>query len=412
MTDAEPSPLICGDPQASVAVAPRLVGLVADDLTGATDSAVQFAEAGWAAHLLRGPDVDAERADGAGLADAGPSLLAVVTGVRPATDDVAADRTAAAVRGLVARGCERLYVKIDSTMRGSVAGQLRGALTAWADTHPGATAVLCPAFPDQARMVVGGEVLVGGVPLARTAAAADAVTPVVDSRLDRLVPGAVAATATGLDRGPGRRHDGRVTFVDAATNADLDAIAACVDRLGPACVAAGSAGLAAAMARRWSRGCRPADGAASPSTRILVGISSRHPVAVSAVQRLHDATPGVATPVHVVTTPAVRVPGEHTAAVVAADFGDRVAAQLAQSPYDVVVLVGGDGAAAVLDRIGATAVTVHSALAPGVPIGAIVGGAADGVRIVTTSGGFGDAESLVRIIDRLQAGAHRRKESS
>ena len=26
MTDAEPSPLICGDPQASVAVAPRLVG--------------------------------------------------------------------------------------------------------------------------------------------------------------------------------------------------------------------------------------------------------------------------------------------------------------------------------------------------------------------------------------------------
>jgi uncharacterized protein YgbK (DUF1537 family) len=412
MTDAETSPLICGDPQASVAVAPRLVGLVADDLTGATDSAVQFAEAGWAAHLLRGPDVDAGRADGAGLADAGPSLLAVVTGVRPATDDVAADRTAAAVRELVARGCERLYVKIDSTMRGSVAGQLRGALAAWADTHPGASAVLCPAFPDQARTVVGGEVLVGGVPLARTAAAADAVTPVVDSRLDRLVPGAVAGTAAGLDRDPGPQDGRRVTFVDASTNADLDAIAACVNRLGPACVAAGSAGLAAAMARRWSRGCRPAKGATSPSTRILVGVSSRHPVAVSAVRRLREATAGVATPVHVVTTPAARVPNEHTAAVVAADFGDRVAAQLAQSPYDVVVLVGGDGAAAVLDRIGATAVTVHSALAPGVPIGAIVGGAADGVRIVTTSGGFGDAESLVRIIDRLQAGAHRRKESS
>lgn len=392
-------------------VIPRLVGLVADDLTGATDSAVQFAEAGWVAHLLRGPDFDAERADGPGLADAGPSLLAVVTGVRPATDDVAADRTAEAVRELVARGCERLYVKIDSTMRGSVAGQLRGALTAWADTHPGATAVLCPAFPDQARTVVGGEVLVGGVPLCRTAAAVDAVTPVVDSRLDRLVPGAVAGTAAGFDRDP-RPHDGRVTFVDSATNADLDAIAGCVDRLGPACVAAGSAGLAAAMARRWSRGCRPAEGATSPSTRILVGVSSQHPVAVSAVRRLHDATAGIATPVHVVTTPDVRVPGEHTAAVVAADFGDRVAAQLVQSSYDVVVLVGGDGAAAVLDRIGATAVTVHSALAPGVPIGAIVGGAADGVRIVTTSGGFGDADSLVRIIDRLQAGAHRRKEFS
>ena len=194
MTDAEPSPLICGDPQASVAVAPRLVGLVADDLTGATDSAVQFAEAGWAAHLLRGPgSTPSDRRSRARRRRA--ALLAVVTGVRAATDDVAADRTAAAVRELVARGCERLYVKIDSTMRGSVAGQLRGALAAWADTHPGAAAVLCPAFPDQARTVVGGEVLVGGVPLARTAAAVDAVTPVVDSRLDRLVPGAVPATA-------------------------------------------------------------------------------------------------------------------------------------------------------------------------------------------------------------------------
>jgi uncharacterized protein YgbK (DUF1537 family) len=31
----------------------RIVGLVADDLTGATDSAVQFAEAGWTASVER-----------------------------------------------------------------------------------------------------------------------------------------------------------------------------------------------------------------------------------------------------------------------------------------------------------------------------------------------------------------------
>ena len=103
----------------------------------------------------------------------------MVTGVRAAADDVAAERTAAAVRELLARGCDRLYVKIDSTMRGSVAGQLRGALAAWAEKHTGAGAVLCPAFPDQGRTVVGGQVLVDGVPVARTAAAADPVTPIV-----------------------------------------------------------------------------------------------------------------------------------------------------------------------------------------------------------------------------------------
>jgi uncharacterized protein YgbK (DUF1537 family) len=177
-------------------------------------------------------------------------------------------------------------------------------------------------------------------------------------------------------------------------------------------VAAGSAGLAGALARQWSAGRRPARVRVEPSARILVGVSSLHPVARSAVRRLRDATAGGADrpAVHVVTTPTACAPAGGTAAAVASDFGDRVVAQLARSPYDVLVLVGGDGAAATLDRLGATAVTVHSALAPGVPIGAIVGGPAHGVRLVTTSGGFGDAESLVRIVDRLQAGSHHRKE--
>jgi uncharacterized protein YgbK (DUF1537 family) len=114
------------------------------------------------------------------------------------------------------------------------------------------------------------------------------------------------------------------------------------------------------------------------------------------------------TAVDVITTPTARA----DAATIAADFGERVAEQLARAPYDALVLVGGDGAAATLDRVGATAVTVQSALAPGVPLGTIVGGTAHGVRVVTKSGGFGDSDSLVHIIDRLQAGAQPRKETS
>ena len=112
--------------------------------------------------------------------------------------------------------------------------------------------------------------------------------------------------------------------------------------------------------------------------------------------------------VDVITTPTARA----DAAAIAAGFGEQVAEQLACTSYDALVLVGGDGAAAALDRIGATAVTVHSALAPGVPLGAIVGGVADGVRVVTKSGGFGDTDSLLQIIDRLQSGAPYRKEPS
>ncbi len=94
---------------------------------------------------------------------------------------------------------------------------------------------------------------------------------------------------------------------------------------------------------------------------------------------------------------------EHTLEVLAASFGEQVAERLAAGSYDTVVLVGGDGAAAALHRVGADAIRVHGTLAPGVPVGTILGGVAHGVRVVTKSGGFGRSDSLLEIVDRLQS---------
>jgi uncharacterized protein YgbK (DUF1537 family) len=392
-----------------MSVAPLLVGLVADDLTGATDAAVQFAVEGWSTHVLCNPAARPEIADGV------PSVLAMVTGVRADQDDEAAAGTAGAVRGLLARGCERLYVKIDSTMRGSVAGQLRGALGAWSGTHPETVVVLCPAFPDEGRTVVGGVVRVDGLPLSRTAAAGDPITPVVESRLDRLVPGATAVAPADLVSAPTGGDVGsdgaRLVFVDASSDADLDGIAAGLDRLGPRAVAAGSAGLAAAMARRWSARSRATRTWVEPSAAMLIGVSSLHPRARESVELLRQALAPrgkrARPAVDLISTAAL-----HTddAAAMAAGFGAQVAERIAQVSYDTLVLVGGDGAAAALDRIGADAVRVHAALAPGVPIGTILGGTAHGVRVVTKSGAFGGSDSLLRIVDRLQSIPSIRKE--
>jgi uncharacterized protein YgbK (DUF1537 family) len=392
-------------------VAPRLVGLVADDLTGATDAAVQFAEEGWSAHVLCSPAASPEIVEGV------PRLLAVVTGVRAAPDDEAAAGTSTAVRGLLARGCDRLYVKIDSTMRGSVAGQLHGALAAWAGTHPQTIVVLTPAFPEEGRAVAGGVVRVGGMPLSSTAAAADPITPVLESRLDRLVPGATAAVPAGSRSAPAGSDLGsdgaRLVFVDASTDADLDDIAAGLDELGPRGVAAGSAGLAAAMARRWSARSSGTRTSVQPSARMLIGISSLHPQARESLERLRRALaqgrkqgrPAV----DLISTPAL--PADDAAAI-AARLATEVARRIARGSYDTVVLVGGDGAAAALDRLGTEAIRVHAALAPGIPIGTILGGTAHGVQVVTKSGGFGGSDSLLRIVDALQSSSSTRKEHS
>jgi uncharacterized protein YgbK (DUF1537 family) len=301
-------------------------------------------------------------------------------------------------------------------MRGSIAGQLRGAIASWAGRYPGPLVVLCPAFPGEGRAVVGGTVLVDGIPLSRTSAAADPITPVVESRLDRLVPDAAAGVLSdlriALPANGADREVGRVVFVDASTDADLDDIAAGVDRLGPQGVAAGAAGLAAAMARLWSPRSREPRTLVQRSARMLIGVSSLHPLARESVERLRKALADRGKrdrpAVDVISTEALR---SETAAA-AASFGDQVAEHLARGSYDTLVLVGGDGAAAALARVGAEAIRVHAALAPGVPMGTLLGGAAHGIRVVTKSGGFGGYDALIDIMDSLQSSPSPGKERS
>jgi uncharacterized protein YgbK (DUF1537 family) len=79
-----------------------------------------------------------------------------------------------------------------------------------------------------------------------------------------------------------------------------------------------------------------------------------------------------------------------------------VAAELERQPYDALVLIGGDGALAVLDRLGAAQIEIVDNLAPGTPCGTVLGGTAHGLQVVTRSGGFGDVDALVHIVNRLR----------
>ena len=362
-----------------------MLGLVADDLTGAGDAAVGFAEAGWRAVLALRP-----RPDGAPGAAAGPVVLAVSTGSRAVPDDEAADRTARAVDAVVAAGAERLYLKIDSTVRGSVAGQVAGALAAWSRHHPQARAVICPAFPDHLRTVVAGEVLVAGAPLALSAAAQDPVTPRSVGDLTQVLPGAVRHRGDDLSGPPGAR-----LVVDARTDADLDRLAAHLDDAGPEVVVVGSGGLSAALGRTWSvpTDRRPSLGVRG---RVLVAVSSLHPVSAGQLVQLRAGT--AASDVDVLTTGPEPVAPE----VAAAELAARVAAALATHRYEAVVVIGGDGAAAVLADLEADGVDIDGALVPGCPTGVVTGGRADGLRLVTKSGGFGTPAALDQIVRQLR----------
>ena len=349
------------------------VGLIADDVTGAGDASVQFAKRGWETFLTLGTVPRAGAGDG-------DRVIALTTDSRALDNETAFELTRGALARLMEAGVDRVFLKIDSTMRGSVPGQVEGALAAWRIRHAGARAVVCPAYPRMGRTVRAGRLLVNGEPVEHTAIGRDPVTPVRTSDMNVLVPASPA-----------------ISMADAESDAALAAVAAGIAAGGPPAIAVGSGGLAEALARALS--ANEDAGRAVPvrtrraqaeNPRILVLVTSLNPVSHAQVARLRAECPGIA----VVLAPAERVGDTSVADTLAAEFADRVE----RGRWDLVGLVGGDGARAALARLGASGIRIFDSLVEGIPLGAIVGGKADGLPVFTKAGGFGAEDALVEAV--------------
>ncbi|SDS38908.1 four-carbon acid sugar kinase family protein [Jiangella sp. DSM 45060] len=220
------------------------VVLLADDLTGAAEAAAAFA--------MRTPRIVSLDALRSLRASHTVGVVAVDTDSRYVSPELAAERCRAALAllppGLVVK-------KIDSTLRGPLAAEVAAL------RELGGLLVVSPALPALGRTVVGGVVLVDGVPLDRSAAWAAEARPAPTSVAEALAPlpvvtvslaavrGGVDALATALRVAADRRQ---VAVCDAETDDDLDRIvvAALAAAAGDLPVRwAGSAGLAHALAR-------------------------------------------------------------------------------------------------------------------------------------------------------------------
>src|SRR3712207_2616788 len=152
------------------------VAIIADDLTGAADTGVQFVRAGYRtavafrdAPLPPADDLDA---------------VALDTDSRTMPAGFAAKRVVEAGRAV--RDARIVYKKLDSTLRGPIAAELVAALEATGRDR----AVVAPAFPSAGRTTVDGVQLVHGVPVHETEAKDDPRTPVQEGHVPTLLAAA------------------------------------------------------------------------------------------------------------------------------------------------------------------------------------------------------------------------------
>jgi uncharacterized protein YgbK (DUF1537 family) len=382
--------------------APMTLGLVADDLTGACDASVQFAKRGCKTLLVlkQSPGSPESRSP---RSPESPTVLVVTTDSRALSNPVAEAMTCEAVLRLMDAGADRIFLKIDSTMRGSISGQIAGALAAWQTRHANARAVVCPAYPRMGRTIQGNRLLVNGEPVDRTAIGQDPVSPVRTSDMGVLISKSEA-----------------ISTVDATTDDDLMKVAETISDAGPAVIPVGSGGLAEALSATWlghshrERSLPFPDGisgrtdAVGPdkTPRILLLVTSLNPVSHAQVGKLALRNPSVQVvqeteqlredrPIVVLVAPVERRAVGSVAESLAAKFAQFVE----RGQWDLLGLIGGDGARAALGRLGASGIRIFDSLLEGIPLGVVVGGTADGLAVFTKAGGFGHEDALVRIVD-------------
>lgn len=395
------------------------IAIVADDLTGSGDTAVQFVRAGWCTHLSIG---------GADEALAGPAhddveVLAVTTNSRALSAADAADVIGRNVRQLREAGVSRLYKKVDSTLRGAFKAEIDAARDAWRDD---AIAVVCPAFPATGRTVEQGILYVNGKPVTETSAATDPVTPVTESHIPTLLGSAhVAPLADDTPETLAARiaQAGATVVVDAATDDDLERLARAVGLLGERALPVGAGGLAVPLARVWA--------GADQTAPVVVVVTSQHSAARGqaaalqaagadtwhpSLEQLADDAQWQAwsqpllqahaqAPLEAGTILLLAPEGQRAGLdsdKVADRLGSLAAQLIAASRAAGVVATGGDGARSVLLALQANGIALVDEVMGGVPLGTLTGGTAAGLPVVTKAGGFGTEDVLVRAVRAIR----------
>ncbi|MBJ3763803.1 hypothetical protein ILP92_13680 [Maribius pontilimi] len=332
--------------------------IIADDLTGALDSAVAFAGGGRRVLVARGVSFLAEALERA------PEVLSVNLASREGDAATARTRMDACLGQIDVDKVPVVMKKVDSRLKGHVGVEC----AALADAMAPERIVVLPAVPQMGRVQVDGAVSGDGID-------------------------APIALAPLFDR--------PVTIPDATTDAHLDDAVRVEGRV----LWVGARGLGFALARRLYG--RVTAGGGGLSRPLVIAVGSRDPITLRQVDVLHDLAPVTALPdgrvagiierepvgiLQMTDSGAGRAPAD-----AARDFAEAVVSHLRAARPAALLATGGETAQAILDRLDIGVLDVVAELAPGLPI-STVRVPWGMLQIATKSGGFGGPLLMEQIV--------------
>ncbi len=214
-----------------------ILGVIADDYTGATDVASMLVRAGLRTVQWLGVP----------QGSAGPQAEALVVALksRTAPVDEAVAQSLATLRWLQQAGARRFYFKVCSTFDSTPAGNIGPVAEALLAALGSSFTIVCPAFPENGRSVYRGHLFVGDQLLSDSGMREHPLTPMTDSNLVRVLQAqsrqrvgllahddVAAGIAATQQRIAALQDEGVVMAIaDAVSNAQLRTLAAATAEL-------------------------------------------------------------------------------------------------------------------------------------------------------------------------------------
>lgn len=235
------------------------IGIIADDLTGANDTALQFFLKGSNTEILLDYNDELQNHINVGT-------WAISTETRNIDKNDAA-KIVYDISNIFKDklNVEHFYKKIDSTLRGNITYEIFAALEATGKD----AAVVVPAYVQEGRITIGGYQLLKGVPIERTDAARDPGAPIYESYIPDILKKPLGDNAKNMidsielnivakGAGPIAQKlneligsGKKIIVVDCVSTIDFEQIVLAMQKTSYEILPCGSAGLAQALAPLW-----------------------------------------------------------------------------------------------------------------------------------------------------------------
>ena len=420
--------------------------VIADDLTGGNATGVLLAKMGYSSHSVLSHE---HVHDDFGFTSC--DCLIITTDSRAITPKEAYSRVKHAAKVFRSDDTKLFSKRIDSTLRGNLGTETDAMLDTLGDEY---IAVCAPCFPSSGRTLVGGYLLVDGLPLHKTNIAIDPKTPVKISDIAKIFQAQTKYKVSSLylsDLMNGKHalaqkinslasSGSRIIIIDCVTSEDLNLIADAVITSQRKIIAVDPGAFTATLARKIiTKHARQkilaVVGSVNPNTRAQMEKLwlAQRPIANVFVEtrklldddetREHEISRVSAEILELAKTNTVlTITGDGIYPEKRIDFKqytghiDILTGKINDGLADIALRVvraeksfrgiyasGGDVTQAVCEKFGASGLDLRDEVLPLAAYGLFYGGEFDGLHVVTKGGSQGNSDAINMCVNYLKA---------